>query len=370
MLADEHILLLINLAESKKGESSFMGDLNFSRGFCYAKLERYEEAISNFNTGLEIHPESPLALFQNADAKRHLGRFEDALQDLAIVIELRPKWFHAYALRVYVCSDLLQYEKLFDDLNCVEQIDARLVSWANYNRGLFYYKQGKRHEALEALTSVLHERNDLDLAYLFRGRVYEELGDRDSAFADYDMGLKVNPQSASCYFMRGNIFYERNQFDQAAKDFAAAFALLPNEHEILFMKAISLTESKNYKEAMKCFEQYLQLEPKDSDAHASYARSCGKCGDAEKMIAAFTRVIELDPDCYEAYVNRGGVYDQLGKTELAKADEEKAKTKIQNKKQQPMQFPRKPIISVDKAILGDETTLQKLVPEDILNDQG
>lgn len=66
-------------------------------------------------------------------------------------------------------------------------------SWAWYNLGLLYMKQGNAQKALDAFQSVLN--GDLEpkwtevWAYVFRGNAYDALGQRERAVAEYDKAI-------------------------------------------------------------------------------------------------------------------------------------------------------------------------------------
>jgi tetratricopeptide (TPR) repeat protein len=52
-------------------------------------------------------------------------------------------------------------------------------------------------------------------------------------------------------------------------------------------------------------------------------------GQAQKALAEFERALQLAPDYAQAYLNRGILYSELGKTALALADFERAANRFQ-----------------------------------------
>lgn len=68
-------------------------------------------------------------------------------------------------------------------------------SWAAYNLGLLYMKQGNSQKAIDAFTQALN--GDLEprwievWSYLFRGNAYDALGQRERAVAEYDKAIET-----------------------------------------------------------------------------------------------------------------------------------------------------------------------------------
>ncbi len=68
-------------------------------------------------------------------------------------------------------------------------------SWAAYNLGLLYMKQGNSQKAIDAFTQALN--GDLEpkwievWSFLFRGNAYDALGQRERAVAEYDKAIET-----------------------------------------------------------------------------------------------------------------------------------------------------------------------------------
>lgn len=56
-----------------------------NRAAAHLKLEKYEQAVRDCDKSLELEPNEPKALFRRAQAKEHLGRFEEAYRDAVCV---------------------------------------------------------------------------------------------------------------------------------------------------------------------------------------------------------------------------------------------------------------------------------------------
>ena len=65
-------------------------------------------------------------------------------------------------------------------------------------------------------------------AYNLRGVQKAELGELESAIADFDMAISLNPGKAGIYYNRGLAKTELNQFNAAIADFDMAISLQPD----------------------------------------------------------------------------------------------------------------------------------------------
>ena len=60
------------------------------RGHAKDVLERYEDAITDFDKGLQLKPDDALAYFRRGSAKDELERYGDAIADFDKGIQLKP----------------------------------------------------------------------------------------------------------------------------------------------------------------------------------------------------------------------------------------------------------------------------------------
>ena len=67
-----------------------------NRGVAKKHLGRFAEAIADYDRAILLKPDFAVAYFNRGDAKKALGQYEDALKDFDKTIELRPDLPHAY----------------------------------------------------------------------------------------------------------------------------------------------------------------------------------------------------------------------------------------------------------------------------------
>ena len=77
------------------------------RGETYRRIERYDDALSDFDRAIELEPQDAFTLASRGETYRRIERYDDALRDLNRAIELNSEadWaFYSVAL-VYRALD-------------------------------------------------------------------------------------------------------------------------------------------------------------------------------------------------------------------------------------------------------------------------
>lgn len=132
---------------------------------------------------------------------------------------------------------------------------------------------------------------DLSTSYVNRGILYEIVDNFDRAFADYDQGVRANPNNGYAYANRGDMYLLKKQHTLAFADFAKAVQLGPNNADILNVRCWALGRSN---------------------------------ADLEVALKDCNRAAEIKPDGAYIFKNRGFVHYRLGNYDRAIADFNKA----------------------------------------------
>ena len=122
--------------------------------------------------------------------------------------------------------------------------------------------------------------------YLRRGDAYLTENQLDSAMADFDQAIRLDPTSASAYRIRGSAYYNKGEYDRAIRD----------------------------------FDDVIRLDPNSADAYSNRAAAHRGKGDYDLAAADFSEVIRLKPDFALAYCQRAQARSQLGQIDDAMAD--------------------------------------------------
>lgn len=204
-------------------KGTFMTTLQSMKGRVYQyramslqKLERYEEALSDFSHSFEYDTTAEF-LINRALLYSQLGRQSLAVADLTIAIELEPS------------NDLAWYNLLL--LDRTTELPEELLGNEDF------------YPLMNLLGSNAHEG-----------------GNYKAAIRYFSAAIRANSADHFSWIGRGKSFLKTQQYDLARRDFIEALHVDPQGIEGLFLIGNSLYAEGNYSEALGFYEQYLSVD--------------------------------------------------------------------------------------------------------------
>ena len=92
-------------------------------------------------------------------------------------------------------------------------LSERICAIAYTNRAVAYYHKGDLDSALADYNDAIRLDPTYERAYDDRGNVYRRKGDLDRALADYNQAIHLDPKYAAAYDNRGNSYFERGDWN-------------------------------------------------------------------------------------------------------------------------------------------------------------
>lgn len=154
------------------------------RGYCYRELGYIEEALADFNTSLDLFPDSIWTLNERGRAFIALEDYESAIADFDRAIDLDDTYAYAYVNRGISYGNLGDYDRALQDLNRAIDLDSAYALW-----------------------------------FVSRGDIYYALEDYDAAYADYDQAINLDPLYETAYLVRGLVLEQQGASSDAAQDY-------------------------------------------------------------------------------------------------------------------------------------------------------
>ena len=187
------------------------------------------------------------------------------------------------------------------------------------------YRNGEYEKAIHLYTRVLgytHPEAYYDRAYMLteRGDCWSGLGERDTAIADYDAALGLQPDYHYALINRGTTRNARGDHERAIADFDAAAKLQPEDPVIPYYRAMAWNAKQDHDRALADLDAAIRLQPEYGDAYGNRGRTHFFKGEFKKAAADLARSQELGPDAYQAiwlYLARGRDGARNPKSELA-----------------------------------------------------
>jgi len=125
-----------------------------NRGVVYKKLGQYTQAMSDYNSAIELNPKLAEAYTNRGVAYYDLGQYTQAISDYTKAIEVNPKYAEAYNNRGNAYTNLGQLNQAISDYNSAIELNPKLAV-VYLNRGFAYACLGKFEEAEKDLLKAI-----------------------------------------------------------------------------------------------------------------------------------------------------------------------------------------------------------------------
>jgi len=161
-----------------------------NRGELNYQLGRYDRALEDISMAVELSPSDPTFYNNRGLVLERLGRADDAIADYDAAIELLPSYAAAY-----------------------------------YNRGILQFRKGRADRSLEDFDKAI-ALDPMDAkSYNNRAIVLDSMGHPDRAIEDLSRAVGIDPGHVSSYLNRGNAYLRTGRKELAARDLETACGL-------------------------------------------------------------------------------------------------------------------------------------------------
>jgi len=175
-------------------------------GYCYAGLEKHDEAVGAYRNAIRSNPDNALAHYTLANYYREIGRDDLAVEAYQTAVRLSPRFARAY---FYLGLSYARLGRLQDGKQAflkAAELEPEFAS-AHFQAGVASSRLGDHQAALAALQEVLRIEPDSAQAYYTMGTVYGQLGRFDDEFDAYRQAIRVDPDFAPAHFKIGQRYH-------------------------------------------------------------------------------------------------------------------------------------------------------------------
>ena len=223
------------------------------------------EAIPYFSSRISSTPYDDHLYFMRSEAYRELGQDAEALQDVNMLVQLRPT-ARSRNIRANQLRQMGRYDEALAEYN-----------WALAIQPGYY------------------------LALLGRGRIWVKLEKWDLALSDFNQAIAFNPNYVNTYFDRARVWKVKHEYARAISDFEQALRLDPNSTRALdslaWMKATCPEPSfRNGIDAVRLANSACEkTQWGNSYFIESLAAAYGESGKIDDALAKLQKATEVGP---------------------------------------------------------------------------
>ena len=197
----------------------------------------WKNSITLTSDVINKYPSRAMAYHHRGLAKNNLGKYEAAIPDFTMAVELNPELEDAYAYR-----------------------------------GTAKYYLGDFNSSLKDYNKALELNPENSLIYHHRGLVKNVLENYSGAIQDFNLAIQINPEMANIYLDRGNAKYYLGQYEGAIEDFSMAISLRQDYADAYANRGIAYLKLNNLPQACSDFQKAGSLG--QLQAQQNYTASC------------------------------------------------------------------------------------------------
>lgn len=274
-------------------------------------LEDYVLSIQYFNQIISVKPYWAQPYFYRAIAKLSLDDYRGAEEDATLAIERNPFISGAYEVRGVALQNMGRHREAIADYD-------RALEQLPHSRNILLNKALAQEDVKDydgadsTYATLLRIYPKFDTGYVGRAKLHLATGDTIAALADIDTALSINKNSTNAYSLRSDIAIKsKKDYESALADMNEAIKLQPQFVGYFINRAFLRYNLNDYFGAMADYDYAIQLEPLNVTALFNRGLLRAEVHDNNKAIDDFSKVLSLDRDNYHALYNRAILYKDI-----------------------------------------------------------
>ncbi|KND02792.1 uncharacterized protein SPPG_01873 [Spizellomyces punctatus DAOM BR117] len=344
-----------------------------NRAACYANLNDYDKVVEDCTEALKLDPNYIKALNRRAQAYENEDRWVDALNDYTVMCVLEEFKNDAVLSSTDRVLKTLAQNKAkeaiksksprlpsdtfiaayMDSFRLTSKGTGAVVSQAVIEEGDAHLQRAfqaigdrKWDVAYEASTASV-ESGKLSsffepLAYNLRATFAFLRGDVESALADLEKSLELDPKNVNTIIKRASLFMERAEVEQAIKEYNRAIEIDPKDPDVYYHSTgqIRVLTQDNYG-AIEDYKKSISLDDTFVYAHIQLGVAQYKLGDISTAVTTFEKAARKFKSSGEVFNYHGEILLDTQRFDEALANFDKAIEMM----------PNSPLPYINKAIL-------------------
>ena len=132
-------------------------------------------------------------------------------------------------------------------------------------------------------------------AYLYRGLIWQQMGERTRAMQDFDTAIILNPKVADGYAHRAIVWQELGKLENAVTDFSTAIKLDPGDASNFVLRGTARHSLGEIDLAIKDWSEAIRLDPKQAETYMQRALAWGMKDEFEKALKDCAAALRINP---------------------------------------------------------------------------
>ena len=266
----------------------------YNLGVALDKLERYDEAIDQYQKALTINPECTAAynnigtiMFGRRQYREATTYFRKALEIGSCCANYHRSLGLALAALGWMDEAIDHYQTAIklnpNDVDVYSCLGEALANRGQFDEAIAQYQKALQIDSNNALA-----RKDLDLALAGRKRL-------NDAFAQFEMVYRTGQRSAQAHNDLGRTLADLGQIDEAIDHYRTALEIKPDYADAHSNLGAVLARRGRTNEAIPHFRKALEIRPLYEEARANFLRVLSSQEQTAKTLDQRRELIRVCP---------------------------------------------------------------------------
>ena len=286
-------------------------DFYYLRGVVFFQTEQYDQALTDFNHGIELIKNSA----DPSITANYLSGLKIQLSNYKKEIEANASYNIRNYDTTYLVRDYEKARKKFIKAKKIYDINNACIEMLN-RRAYLYIREGDYKNAENDYASAFSI--DPENIKTFQGKAYldRKRGNYKSALAQYSQALECEEDNPELYKYRAEINMRTKDYQKAYDDFTEALRKDPEDIDNILGQAKSLYGLQKYRQSVDVVSKYLLYRNKLTEYNllqGYHLRAAAYLYLKQYQLAVndYTKILEISRDNREARFQRAVVYNVL-----------------------------------------------------------
>ncbi len=287
-------------------------------GAVLIRLDRYEEAIQEYETALQLSPHLKPVLLNIGIAHFRRSAYARAVESLKRFLEVSPG--HAQATQLMA----LALVELGRDEEALKYLEPALSASPNdpaliYGLGLASLRL-RRPMVTGAINALAEIPGGLPASYLLRGQANLSNFQFEKAVGDLEEARRLNPELPRLHYSLGLAYFKTDRFDDARAAFESELKRAPKDVSSLCYLASMDEKEGRLESARRRLDVALSVEPASPDANWLLGKILIAQGRAAEAVRPLQVAVSGDPLDTQKRYQLARAYQQIGRKEEAERE--------------------------------------------------
>lgn len=297
-------------------------------GWKKQQLGDFEGALKDYEAALYRNSAYSYAHFNRGYIYLYQGKFDEAQQAAAQIIQIYPKSYLGYTLLADIYSCQKNYAAAL-----AEYTRTLSLKMNDSERAHVYMRQGYAllskydaeknpadiDSAAESFMSSLYAKHGNDCALAGHAQTLVLKGDYEAAVKAFTNASRLHPSSAMMFLGRGSVYSIQGKTEAALADYATALRLRPSDGMAYNNRGYLHSVLGNLDQALADCDQAIKISPSNVYAYGSRGHTYFLIGRYPEALADFQKALEIKHDHKFALAGAAIVQHALGNLEAAKS---------------------------------------------------